>query len=139
VTAVLDRPAVAAEPVDGPVEKAPTGRLERLAFVLLLVAVALAHGVNMFGYPHYESDEGTYTAQAQAFVEHGKLAPYTYWYDHAPAGWMLLGLWAKLTGGFFTFGFSVNSGRVLMLLLHLGSSIILYYAIRKITGSTSRP
>ncbi|HEV2339205.1 MAG TPA: glycosyl hydrolase family 8, partial [Patescibacteria group bacterium] len=61
------------------------------------------------------------------------LAPYTYWYDHAPAGWMLIALWVKLTGGFFTFGTSVNSGRVLMLALHTLTCVFILYCAKKIT------
>jgi 4-amino-4-deoxy-L-arabinose transferase-like glycosyltransferase len=106
------------------------GAPHALLLVALLAAAGLAHGWNMFHFPYYEDDEGTYTAQAWSLVTHGTLAPYTYWYDHAPAGWMLLGLWAKLTGGFFTFGFSINSGRVLMLVLHLASTVMLYAIVR---------
>jgi hypothetical protein len=56
----------------------------------------------------------------------GWLTPYTYWYDHAPAGWLLIAAWSLLTGGFDTFGTAVNSGRVLMLLLHLATVIMLF-------------
>ena len=101
----------------------------------LLVIAGIAHGYNMFGYPYYESDEGTYMSQGWAVAEQGKLAPYTYWYDHAPAGWFLIALWLKLTGGLFTFGFSINSGRVLMLILHLGTTLLLYLIARKVTKS----
>lgn len=109
-------------------------RREAAVFSLMMLAVALAHGWNMFHFPYYENDEGTYMAQAQSLIEYGRLAPYTYWYDHAPGGWILIGLWAKLTGGFHTFGFSINSGRMLMLVLHLASSALLYLIVRKITG-----
>lgn len=100
----------------------------------LLFISLLFHGVNMFHYPYYENDEGTYMSQAWSLLTAGKLAPYTYWYDHAPAGWILIALWVKLTGGFFTFGPTVNSGRVLMLLLHMGTSFLLYYCAKKLSG-----
>jgi hypothetical protein len=102
--------------------------------VVLLVA-AVAHGVNMFHYPYYEDDEGTYMSQAWSLVRSGTLAPYTYTYDHAPGGWMLIALWSTVTGGFFTFGSSVNSGRVLMLILHLASAGWLYLIVKKVTGN----
>jgi len=102
--------------------------------VLLLIS-GIAHGYNMFHFPYYENDEGTYMAQAWSVLTQGKLAPYTYWYDHAPMGWFLIALWTKLTGGFFTFGFSINSGRVLMLVIHLGSSLLLYGVSKRITKS----
>src|SRR5262249_37356997 len=89
----------------------------------------------VFGYPYYEDDEGTYMAQAQVVVTQGKLAPYTYWYDHAPVGWMQIGLWTLLTNGFNTFGFSVNSGRVFMLVLHGVSRLLLLGIAKKTTQS----
>jgi len=110
-------------------------RGELLLVILLLVISGVSHGYNMFHFPYYENDEGTYMSQAWSLVTEGKLAPYTYWYDHAPAGWMLIALWTKLTGGFFTFGMSVNSGRVLMLVLHLISSALLYYIAKRLSGT----
>ncbi len=104
-----------------------------LVLAILLLISGVAHGYNMFHYPYYENDEGVYMSQAWSLVTEGKLAPYTYWYDHAPVGWMLIALWTKLTGGFFTFGLSVNSGRVLMLLLHLGTASLLFFITKKLT------
>jgi hypothetical protein len=95
---------------------------EIIIVLLLLLISGLSHSINMFGFPYYENDEGNYMAQAWSILHHGELAPYTYWYDHAPFGWILIAFWVKLTGGFFTFGPSVNSGRVLMLLLHLATT-----------------
>lgn len=108
---------------------------EVVLLITVLVIAGVSHGYNMFGYPYYESDEGTYMSQAWAIISEGKLAPYTYWYDHAPVGWMLIALWLKLTGGLFTFGFALNSGRVLMLILHIASALLLYFIGKKITGS----
>lgn len=110
-------------------------KLEFLMVALLLLVAGITHGWNMFGFPYYENDEGTYMSQAWAVLELGELAPYTYWYDHAPAGWLLIALYTKLTGGFFAWGFSINTGRVLMLLLHLGSTLLLYIFAKRITGS----
>ncbi|MEX5300207.1 glycosyltransferase family 39 protein [Kocuria sp. CPCC 205292] len=45
---------------------------------------------NLSGAADYMDDEGTYTAQAFSVLE-GELAPYTYWYDHPPLGWIQLG------------------------------------------------
>ena len=39
----------------------------------------------------FQDDEGTYTSQAFSVLEDGRLAPYTYWYDHPPLGWIQLG------------------------------------------------
>lgn len=109
-------------------------RKEKLALLAVLTTAALAHAYNMFHFPYYENDEGAYMAQAWSLIKEGKLAPYTYWYDHAPAGWILIALWTIVTGGFFTFGFSVNSGRVLMLILHILSAAFLYIATKQLTN-----
>jgi endo-1,4-beta-D-glucanase Y/predicted membrane-bound dolichyl-phosphate-mannose-protein mannosyltransferase len=103
-------------------------------FGILLGISTLAHGYNMFQYPYYENDEGTYLSQAWSLATTGNLTPYTYWYDHAPLGWMFMALWVKVVG-IFTFGVSVNSGRVFMLILHVLSSGFLFYIARKISKS----
>lgn len=110
-------------------------KIEWLILSLVLIISAVAHAYNMFNFPYYENDEGTYMSQAWSLVTQGRLAPYTYWYDHAPFGWMLLSAWSWLTGGFFTFGFSVNSGRALMFVLHVLASIFLYFIGKRLTGS----
>ncbi len=101
----------------------------------LLLISAIAHGYNMFHFPYFENDEGVYQSQAWALLTKGTLAPYTYWYDHAPGGWIFIALWVLLTGGFFTFGFSLNSGRVFMLVLHIVSCVFLYFIGKRVTGS----
>ena len=100
----------------------------------ILLVIAVGHAVNMFDYPYYEDDEGTYVAQAWAVLQ-GHLAPYTYWYDHAPAGWIQIAAWAVLTGGFHAFGTAVESSRVLMLGFHMGSTLLLYSIARRLSGS----
>lgn len=110
-------------------------KIDLIVLVLLLVIAGVAHGYNMFQFPYYENDEGIYISQAWSIVTQGKFSPYTYYFDHAPAGWILIALWTKLSGGFFTFGTSVNSGRVLMLLLHLGTSVLLFYVTKKLSKS----
>jgi len=52
--------------------------------------VGTAHAINLFHFPYYEADEGTYMSQAWALVTKGSLAPYTYTYDHAPGGGILI-------------------------------------------------
>lgn len=112
-------------------------RLELVWFTVLLTIVGLAHGVNMFDYPYYENDEGTYISQAWALLNLGELAPYTYWYDHAPFGWIQIAAWTLVTGGFYTFGDTVESGRVLMLVYQIGSAALVYFITRRITNSVA--
>jgi endo-1,4-beta-D-glucanase Y len=108
------------------------------ALILILALIALfAHAVNMFHYPSsiIMDDEGIYMAQAWAVLREGTLTPYTYWYDHAPAGWIFIAGWMLLTGGPDTFGSAIDSGRVFMLVLHLAMVPLLYHLARKLGAS----
>jgi 4-amino-4-deoxy-L-arabinose transferase-like glycosyltransferase len=104
-----------------------------LLFAVLLVGL-LAMGLNMFNYPAFTwtEDEGVYVSQAWAVLRTGQLAPYTYVYDHAPGGWLLLAAWMGFTGQPLAFGNTIDSGRVLMLLLHLAMVPLLYHLARKL-------
>lgn len=106
-----------------------------LIVVALLYVTGVAHGINMFNAPYYENDEGTYISQAWSLLKEGKVAPYTYWYDHAPLGWILLACWIKLTGGFYTFGTTIDSGRAFMLIIHMLSTLLVFAITRKLTKS----
>jgi endo-1,4-beta-D-glucanase Y/4-amino-4-deoxy-L-arabinose transferase-like glycosyltransferase len=100
----------------------------------LLLIAALAAAWNMFNFPYFENDEATYVSQAWSFINDGKLAPYTYTYDHAPAGWMFLGLWLKVTGGLTTFGHNpLISGRIFIFLLHMASVLMLYIITKRVS------
>lgn len=107
---------------------------EILILAILLAISGVSHAYNMFHYPYYENDEGTYISQAWSLLRHGTLAPYTYWYDHAPVGWFMLAVWFKIIGGFFTFGTSIDTGRVFMLVVHLASSFFLFQIAKRLTG-----
>ena len=79
----------------------------------------MAHGYNMFHYPLYVTDEGIYIQQAWSVLREARLSPYTYFYDHAPAGWLLSPAWvAVLPSQFQTFGSAIDTGRALMLVVH---------------------
>lgn len=105
--------------------------------ILIMAFVALVvHGYNMFGYPLYLGDEGIYMEQAWSVIRIAKLSPYTYFYDHAPGGWLLISAWSfLLPGQFGALGMAINSGRLLMLVLHVASVVLLYRITRKFTGS----
>ncbi len=110
---------------------------ERALVVGLMLVGLVAHGVNAFGYPTFSSfaDEGTYTSNAWALIAKGQLSPYTYTWGHAPAGWMLLALWMVLTGGVQAFGLAIDSGRILMVLLHVAMVPLLYHVVRRLGGA----
>lgn len=96
----------------------------------------MLHGYNMFHYPYFESDEGTYMTQAFSVRENAELTPYVYWYDHPPLGWFVLASWVSVLGGDWdAFGNSLNTGRVCMFLLHLLQVCIIYYVTKRVTKS----
>ena len=110
--------------------------LERLLLVASLLTGAISHGYHLFIYPLYITDEGIYMEQAWSVLREGQLSPYTYFYDHAPAGWLFIAAWATfLPHQFQTFGNAINTGRVLMLLVHLVSVFLLFQITRRLSGS----
>ena len=83
-----------------PRNRARTKSGEWAIIVGLMLIGLIAHGLNMFNYPAFtfNGDEGIYTQQALAVLKLGQLSPYTYIYDHAPGGWILLAAWMALSG-----------------------------------------
>jgi 4-amino-4-deoxy-L-arabinose transferase-like glycosyltransferase len=110
--------------------------LEITVVFLALVGAFVAHAYNMFYYPRYELDEGTYMSSAWA-IWNGMITPYAYGYGHPPLGWMQIAAGLPLVGGFFTFGNAINTGRVLMLFYAIGSCLLVYLIVRRMIGSRS--
>ncbi len=108
--------------------------LEAIIAFVALAGTSVAHAYNMFNFPRYELDEGTYISNAWAITQ-GALSPYPYGYGHPPVGWIHIAGWIQLTGGFFTFGNALNSGRVLMLLYAVASALLVYLIVSRMTGS----
>lgn len=121
----------------GPALERWLGRVGESTLIWILLGIALIlHGYNMFGYPPYLGDEGIYMEQAWAVLRQGRLTPYTYFYDHAPVGWLMIAGWVLLLPGkFLAFGMSINSGRAFMLLVHLASVVLMYKVTRRMSGS----
>src|SRR3979411_2319920 len=102
-------------------------QVDRLLLVVSLATGAVTHGFNLFNYPLYVTDEGIYIQQAWSVLREARLSPYTYFYDHAPAGWRPIASWvALLPTQVQTFGSAIDTGRALMLLVHLLSTFLLY-------------
>jgi endo-1,4-beta-D-glucanase Y/4-amino-4-deoxy-L-arabinose transferase-like glycosyltransferase len=116
------RRAVTASPFDG------------MALAAALLVAALFTGYNMFRYPNYELDEGTYMGSAWAMFGQGKLYNYTYTYDHPLLGWFQIGAFSELVGGFLAFGSSINTGRVLMLAVAVLSTLLVFSILRRASG-----
>jgi 4-amino-4-deoxy-L-arabinose transferase-like glycosyltransferase len=109
---------------------------EAIIVVLSLAGTFVAHAYNMFNFPRYELDEGTYMSNAWAITQ-GLISPYPYGYGHPPLAWMQIAAWLQLNGGLFTFGNALNSGRVFMLFYAVGSALLVYLIVRRWSGSRS--
>jgi 4-amino-4-deoxy-L-arabinose transferase-like glycosyltransferase len=120
-------------------QESKTGQWSSTGRILLLVSLicgAVTHGYHLFQYPLYITDEGIYMERAWAILREGRLSPYTYNYDHAPAGWIAIATWTMiLPHQLEAFGTAENTGRVLMLLAHLASVFLLFQVTRKLSGS----
>ncbi len=102
-----------------------------LLFATLAIgAVVIAKGIT--GYPSYGDDEGTYTAEAWAFIDHGHLSHYTYWYDHPPLGWIQLGIMMKLFGWLVRNPMAVASSRELMLIPAMATLTLMFVLCRRV-------
>jgi Dolichyl-phosphate-mannose-protein mannosyltransferase/Glycosyl hydrolases family 8 len=114
-------------------------RWEVLIFIITFGIIIFTRTWNLFNFPYYENDEGTYMSQAWAITDLNKLSPYTYWYDHSPLGWILLGIFSYMIGGYNTFGNAVNTGRVVILIMHLITCLYIILSMKKITKHQYAP
>ena len=110
------------------------GSHRRSAIVLsiLLVVAGVAQAINMFGAPQAIDDEGVYVAQAWAIIHLHALAPYTYWYDHPPLGWVQLSLFDLLVFPFRSSLSAVAVGREAMLVVQLVNVVLLWTLARRL-------
>jgi 4-amino-4-deoxy-L-arabinose transferase-like glycosyltransferase len=112
------------------------GRPGTILLALSLVSGLVTHAYNLLQYPLFLTDEGIYVSQAWSVLRQGQLSPYTYFYDHAPGGWLAMAAWANLLPNQFqTFGNEIGTIRVLMLLVHVASTGLLFGIVRRISGS----
>jgi hypothetical protein len=93
---------------------------------LLAGIVGVVHAWGMGRYPRFTDDEGIYVSQAWAVSKLHALAPYTYWYDHPPLGWILLAGWAKLVPTFGASLYSIAAARTFILAVLIASACLLY-------------
>jgi len=111
------------------------GSLNSTLIVLCMASGALTHAYHLFLYPLYTTDEGIYMQQAWSVLSQARLSPYTYFYDHAPGGWLMIAAYAAaLPMQFQTFGDAINTGRVLMVLVHVASVFFLFHIAYRLTG-----
>src|SRR5215217_9745667 len=103
--------------------------------VPLLVLVGVIHAVGMWSFPRWVDDPGTYLSQAWSFQSEHALSPYSYIYDHAPAGWIQIALWSMLTNGFNRHHSAIGFGNECMLIAKLASCALLYALGRRLQFS----
>ena len=134
-TAGTARPHTTWEP-----NQRPLGRTGKAALLFAILSGLVTLGYHLFAYPLYATDEGIYMERAWAVIHLGQLNPYTYIYDHAPGGWLLIAAWDFiLPHQFLAFGNPVDTGRVLMLLLHAASVFFLFEIARQLSGGLLAP
>jgi hypothetical protein len=107
-------------------------RLSLVVLLPLLAVVGVVQGKGMSTYPDWVDDPGTYLSQAWSFQYERALSPYSYFYDHAPAGWMQLGLWSMLTDGFGRHATAIGFGNECMLIAKVVSAGLLYALARRL-------
>jgi Dolichyl-phosphate-mannose-protein mannosyltransferase len=99
---------------------------------LVLFLAGVVHAWGMKQNPNFFDDEGTYVSQAWSVDKLHTLAPYTYWYDHPPAGWIALAAWSVLTGGFNRADYAVADQRVFMLVVAMVAAWLIYVVARRL-------
>jgi hypothetical protein len=103
--------------------------------VPLLVLVGTVHAIGVWTFPRWVDDPGTYLSQAWSFQYQHALSPYSYIYDHAPAGWIQLSLWSMLTNGFNRHDSAIGFGNECMLIAKLASCALLFALGRRLQFS----
>jgi intracellular septation protein A len=100
----------------------------------VLVIVGAATGWNLMGWPLWlNDDEGTYVAQAWAVIQPSHhIAHYTYWYDHTPGGWSLMGAYFWATDALHRYPLAVMAGREFMWEINLVGCAALYVLARRL-------
>ncbi len=110
--------------------------LPRRSGVLWLLPVvvlgAVVHAWGMDNFPRWVDDPGTYLSQAWSVQYEHNLSPYSYFYDHAPAGWIQIALWSMLTRGFDRYDSAMAFGNECMLIAKVVSIVLLYWLARRL-------
>ncbi|MDW5322295.1 ArnT family glycosyltransferase [Plantactinospora sp. KLBMP9567] len=104
-----------------------------LPLAACLSVVAVLYGTNLGGYPEFgNDDEGTYYAQAWAVITEGRLAHYTYWYDHPPLGWIQLAALLRPAQWLFGGQPALVGGRAVLGMVMVVSAALLYRVARNL-------
>jgi Dolichyl-phosphate-mannose-protein mannosyltransferase len=101
----------------------------------VVVAGAVVHAWGMTNFPRWVDDPGTYLSQAWSVQYEHNLSPYSYFYDHAPGGWIQIALWSMLTRGFDRYDSAMAFGNECMLISKVASIVLLYWLGRRLRFS----
>lgn len=107
-------------------------RLDLYVAGVVSLVLGIVHSWGLGRYPAFFDDEGTYVSQAWAVDTVNTLAPYTYWYDHPPLGWILLAGWGKVMPLFGADLHSIAAARSFMVVLFMVSACLLYAIARRL-------
>lgn len=118
-----------------------TQAIDRHLIDLMILAVIVTicgfvHAIGSKHFPMWIEDPGTYLSQAYSVMDRGSLSPYSYFYDHAPGGWIQIALYAWLTNGFGRYQSTWDFGSEYMLVVKVISCILLYCLARRMKLST---
>ena len=108
----------------------PAGRLI-WPYALILVCAAFLAYTNLASAPAFQNDEGVYTYQARSIFG-GALAPYSYWYDHPPFGWIQLAAFGWIPKLFGLGGNAVASMRYVVASYLVLNAVLLYALARRV-------
>ena len=102
-----------------------------------LLLIGLVRGVNAADWPGFTNDDpATYLTHAWAVLTgrgaHHSLAPYTYWYDHVPLGWLQLVPFTWATDAFRPGGVADITGRYIALGYGLVATLLVYILARRL-------
>ena len=100
-------------------------------YALILVCAALLAFTNVANAPAFQNDEGVYTYQARSIFG-GTLAPYSYWYDHPPFGWIQLAAFGWIPKLFGLGGNAVGSMRYVVSSYLVLNTVLLYALARRV-------
>lgn len=108
------------------------GRMDLALIGIIAVGATVLVMTNILGAPAYQDDEGVYAAEA-ASVQNGDLAPYTYWYDHPPFGWIQLAILGGLTRVFgLGAGTDIGAMRFVIALYFVANAVLIYLLGRRL-------
>ncbi|MCW7945780.1 glycosyltransferase [Streptomyces hygroscopicus] len=119
-------------PAARPVLRFRSSRPDLILCGLLLAAILTVQGWNIGAYPTLSDDEGTYLAQAWAVQNGHGLAPYTYWYDHPPLGWIQMALLTWIPARIDASLMTIGTMRVAMLLVSAVSAVLVHVLARRL-------